>query len=191
MNLIPWGSDTAEHNPNMEALVDELKVMMQKEDKSYRCRDYMLRRKIENIKVSAVSGTSASTDSQPNKSLKSTKNENEIDSLCRTTMCEWCYRVVDHFGARRELVEISMNYLDRFLDKFNCGRTAYKLAAITSMYLAIKLYNQKSLTMKSLSALSRGEFSAVHITEMECVMLQTLSWNLYPPRRPILFTIFP
>ena len=49
------------------------------------------------------------------------------------------------------------------------------------MYLAIKLYNQKSLTMKSLSALSRGEFSAVHIAEMECVILHTLSWNLYPP----------
>ena len=32
--------------------------------------------------------------------------------------------------------------------------------------------------MKSLSALSRGEFNAVHITEMECVILQTLSWNL-------------
>jgi len=60
-------------------------------------------------------------------------------------------------------------------------RTAYKLAAITCMCLAIKLYNRKSLTMKSLSTLSRGEFSPVHIAEMEGFVLQTLSWNLYPP----------
>jgi len=138
-------------------------------------------RKLEQINTTVESTTSVLKDAQSNDRLKVTNDDNEINSSCRTTMWEWCYRVVDHFGARRELVEISMNYLDRFLDKFNCGRTAYKLAAITSMYLAIKLYNQKSLTMISLSALSRGEFSAVHIAEMECVILHTLSWNLYPP----------
>ena len=37
-------------------------------------------------------------------------------------------------------------------NRTNSDRTAYKLAAITCMYLAIKLYNQKSLTMKSLSS---------------------------------------
>ena len=112
-------TDTCEYDSKRIDLADEMKVMMRKENKTYRCRDYVLRRKLENISVSAQSRACVSTDSQPFKPLKVTTHANEINSSCRTTMCEWCYRVVDHFGARRELVEISINYLDRFLNKFN------------------------------------------------------------------------
>jgi len=76
-------------------------------------------RKLEQINTTVESTTSVLKDAQSNDRLKVKNDDNEINSSCRTTMWEWCYRVVDHFGARRELVEISMNYLDRFLDKFN------------------------------------------------------------------------
>jgi len=116
---MPWVSDTSNYNPTSVDLADEMKVMMQKEDAAYRCRDYILRRKLEQINITVASTISALKDTQSNDPFKVTNDDNEIDSSCRTTMCEWCYCVVDHFGARRELVEISMNYLDRFLKKFN------------------------------------------------------------------------
>ena len=42
---MPWVSDTSNYNPTSVDLADEKKVMMQKEDAAYRCRDYILRRK--------------------------------------------------------------------------------------------------------------------------------------------------
>jgi len=162
----------------IDGVVDEIVVMRRKEDKIYKCGDYALRRKLEKMTTTFVSSVSTNTEL-----YKCTEvvNDDEVDSSCRTVMCEWCYRVVDHFGARRELVEIAMNYLDRLLDKFNCDRTAYKLACITSMYLTIKLYNKKSISLETLSTLSKGEFSPDHIAEMENFILQALSWKLHPP----------
>jgi len=183
MNQAPQSVDTCYYNIDEIDFVDEIEIMKQKEDNEYKCGDYALRRNLEQmtISTSSVSMSSMSTHTKPCKYTKMVNNNVEINSSCRTTMCEWCFRVVDHFGARRELVEIAMNYLDRLLNKFNCDRTAYKLACITSMYLAIKLFNKKTLGIASLSTLSKGEFSIAHITEMENFILRALAWNLHPP----------
>lgn len=183
MSQISWIPDVCDYNTCRVNVDDELAVIRQKENSTYACDDHILCRKVEEMSISAGLSASTSSNSMSSKFDKTVSDDDDkIDSLCRITMCEWCYRIVDHIGARRELVEISMNFLDRFLDKFSCDRTAYKLVAITSMYLAIKLSNQKSLlTMKSLSTLSKGEFSVVSIAEMERIILRALSWNLYPP----------
>lgn len=57
----------------------------------------------------------------------------------------------------------------------------YKLAFITCLSLAIKVHNHKPLSMKSLSTLSAGEFTAQDIVRMESLILKTLHWNLCPP----------
>ena len=72
------------------------------------------------MNISSRSSDSKTTNTSTEKIDKvSSDDEEEIDSQCRKTMCEWCFRIVDHIGARRELVEISMNYLDRFLEHFS------------------------------------------------------------------------
>jgi len=42
--------------------------------------------------------------------------DDEIDDIYRLRMSEWSYRVVDYFGVSREIVAISFDYLDRFID---------------------------------------------------------------------------
>lgn len=37
----------------------------------------------------------------------------------RQEMCQWSFRIVDHFGGNRELVSIALNYLDRLLNNFD------------------------------------------------------------------------
>lgn len=178
MNQNPWGTQTCEYNTPQETLHEEIKVMKRQETTIYKCEDYILCRKLGTISVDP----STSVSKNSSKLDKLTTDCDIIDPSHRTTMCEWCYRVVDHIGVRRELVEISMNYLDRFLHKIHCDRDSFKLAAITAMYLTIKIHCRKNrLTIKSLSALSKGEFSAVDIADMEFIILQTLSWNLHPP----------
>ena len=145
-------------------LKDKVTVMILQEDTPhYKCRDYLLRRKLESREPSTK------------------PTENEVDTLCREKMCEWCYRVVDHFHASRDIVGIAFSFLDRFVDRCSCDRTAFKLSAMTCLYVAIKLFHTREVSMASLSELSRGEFDVVHIAEMEGIILQTLNWRMHPP----------
>lgn len=120
----------------------------------------------------------------------------------RRKICEWSYRVVDHFRIEREVVSISMNLFDRYLSLQKCNSGScqcqacqravdsrtFQLAAMTSLYVAIKLHAEsncqelpkKKLRLSSVVELSRGQFTAEDICQMERDMLATLQWKVNP-----------
>lgn len=105
-----------------------------------------------------------------------------IDEYCREQICEWTFRVVDYFRIDREVVSVSLSYLDRFLCTCNCDRSMYKLAATSTLYMAVKVFYPNKLgDLGILSDLSRGEFSMRDVAEMESHILESLGWNLHPP----------
>ena len=57
----------------------------------------------------------------------------------------------------------------------------YKLACITSLYIALKVYNRKTVRTLTLSELSQGEITPSDITDMEYTILKALSYHLCPP----------
>ena len=129
----------------------------------------------------------------------------------RRKICEWCYKVVDHFRIDREVVGVALNFFDRFLfvHKTNevvstatcrcpsCQRavdsSTFQLGAMTALYLAIKLHAEAGedpldekprklkLRLHSFVELSRGQFTAEDICTMELKMLGTLKWRINPP----------
>ena len=93
----------------------------------------------------------------------------------RSHICEWLYQVIDHFDYDREIVAMSMNYLDRYLCKRPVNKRTFQLLAITSLYLACKVYHQNNgskLRMSSLIKMGRGNFTEEHITAMEGSILK-------------------
>ena len=114
-------------------------------------------------------------------SSSSTSNNTQINELWREKICEWCYQVVDHFDFNREVVSVTMSYLDRYLATRTVNRRIFQLAAMTALYLAIKLFEPGKLRMSSLIDLSRGYFMSEHIVTMEDSMLQSLKWHVHPP----------
>jgi hypothetical protein len=149
--------------------LDTLAVMTS-QDAVYRCRDYLARDR----------------SSMPCSSLRNplrcyAMRDECVDTLCREKMCDWSYRVCDHFNASREIVAIAFSYLDRFFDNCFCDRTTFKLASMTSMYMATKVFNSTQISIVNLAALSRGEFSVSHIADMEKVILDSLGWRMNPP----------
>lgn len=115
-------------------------------------------------------------------SSSSSTNNTQINELWREKICEWCYQVVDHFDFNREVVSVTMSYLDRYLATRTVNRRIFQLAAMTALYLAIKLFEPgNKLRMSSLIDLSRGYFMAEHIVTMEDSMLQSLKWHVHPP----------
>lgn len=108
--------------------------------------------------------------------------DSQIDEYCREQIVEWTFRVVDYFRIDREVVVLSLSLLDRFLAICKCDRSSFKLAATTTLYLAVKLLHPCQLSdLGILSDLSRGEFDMADVALMEKQILDSLKWKLHPP----------
>jgi len=154
---------------------DRVKAMLALSQSTYSCSDYIGRRSKE---ISHCHAYGPVRTPLPEHAI----DHDKLDTVCREKMCEWSYRVCDHFQTGREIVAVSFSYLDRFVDKCSCDRSAFKLAAMTTVYMANKIYGgPHTLTIGALAELSRGEFEMSHISEMEVIILQTLAWRLHPP----------
>ena len=154
----------------------------------------------------------------------------------RQKICQWSFRVIDHFQLDREVVSFGLNIFDRFLvhnsksykaaaalnimessknsplhrrhrrslhKKSNiecvcpsCAQNmdsrTYQLAAMTSLYIAIKLHPDNTTTedgmrrrryfkLSSFIELSRGQFDSKDIAHMETNILTALNWKVNPP----------
>jgi Cyclin, N-terminal domain len=143
--------------------------VMTAQDATYKSKDYIGRRRKRGF------SDVLSQDSSP------LSPDEAVDPACREKMCEWSFRVVDHFQVSREIVAFAFSFLDRFIDRCSCDRTAFKLAAMTSLYIATKMLNVKQLSIASLTELSRGEFQREHIAQMERIILSTLDYRMNPP----------
>lgn len=79
-----------------------------------------------------------------------------------------------------------MSYLDRYLATLE-GRAAltdrkfYQLAAMTSLYMAIKIHEHLEMETSLLADLSRGVYSDLQIAYMELEILNALEWRLAGP----------
>ena len=109
-----------------------------------------------------------------------------VDADCRVKMCEWCYQVVDFCKFRRETVGIGMSYLDRYLctprgREALCNRKEYQLAAMTALYIAIKLHEPLEMETSLLADLSRGCYQEMEFVAMEQTILQALNWRVNGP----------
>mmetsp|Transcript_30121 Transcript_30121/g.52151 ORF Transcript_30121/g.52151 Transcript_30121/m.52151 type:complete len:334 (-) Transcript_30121:391-1392(-) len=174
---------------------ERLKVMRTQEATHYVVPDYLAaewQQKLRDITdtesddedgavAQAATAPSSSTSGRDGNSASAGSSSSQINELWREKICEWCYQVVDHFDFNREVVSVAMSYLDRYLATRTVNRRIFQLAAMTALYLAIKLFEPCNLRMTSLIDLSRGYFTAEHIVTMEDSMLQSLHWHVHPP----------
>ena len=63
---------------------------------AYRCGDYLRNRSPSMVE------------------FKKSSKDSSLDENCREKMCEWGYKVCDHFRIPREIVAFAFSYLDRF-----------------------------------------------------------------------------
>jgi len=109
-----------------------------------------------------------------------------VDADCRTKISSWCFQVADYAKFGRETVEISMNYLDRFLMTpegriAKLDREFYQRAALTCLYLAVKIHEPEAMAPKFVTKLSRDTFLPEEVVAMEACILGALRWRLNPP----------
>jgi len=162
-------------------LTERFAILRRKEEEVYHCPDYLspefrLRQKAQ--PKSQV--YSLASDFRSYSSTTSSTSQS-INEVWREKICEWIFQVVDYLNFNREVAFVSLNYLDRYLSICSVNGENLQLAALTSFFLAVKLYNPTTLAISSLIQLSRGHFNDKHIVFMENSILWSLTWNVHPP----------
>lgn len=150
----------------MVDLVERLSVLLDQEIHSYQTADYLApgyQEKLRDLYPETHEFLSCSHGST------STSGINEV---WREKICEWSYQVIDHFDFSREIVSIAVSYLDRYLSVRPVDKKHFQLLAMSCLYLAIKLYEPGTISMKSMIELSRGYFLVEHMAEMEMSILR-------------------
>lgn len=156
-------------NYTQENINEHLLIMRRQEDSNiYMCEDYL--------------EMHSQSQSQPQRA------DGTIDELCRSKMTQWCYQVIDYIKFRRETVSVAMNYLDRFLctgcaraEKVMHCRKEYQLAAMTALFMAIKINEPVMIDMTLLTELSKGLYTKADFEQMETDILFGLNWRVNGP----------
>jgi hypothetical protein len=107
----------------------------------------------------------------------------QLNVAWREKICQWSYNVVDHFDLPREMVAISLDLFDRYMATIGnqCSGNMALLVSLTTLHIAIKIHSEKRIKISTLASLSRGQFTAEDIEEMEWQILSAVAWKLHPP----------
>lgn len=149
----------------MEQIFDTLTALRHQEDSGYTARNFLHQ---DDPAVSVCTGPL------------------NVDAECRSKMVGWCFQIADYCKFQRETVEIAINYLDRFLatvegSKAKYDPQLYQLAAMTSLYMAVKIHEPQAMDLKTVARLSRDAYTPEDIQAMEQSILFALQWKLNPP----------
>lgn len=150
----------------MVDLVERLHALLEQEIYSYQTADYLApgyQQKLRDIHPETHEFLSWSSV---------TTSTSGINEIWREKICEWSYQVIDHFDFSREIVGIAVSYLDRYLSRRPVNKKHFQLLAMSCLYLAIKLYEPGTVSMKSMIELSRGYFGVDDMVEMEITILR-------------------
>ena len=150
-----------------EQIISTIEAMCQQEERGYACSDYL--HQYNHVDV----------EPGPRKKIA-------VDRDVRAKLVDWCYSIVDFCKFNRETVAISISYLDRFLLS-ELGLvtlqepTIYQLAAMTSLYTAIKIHEPEAMDPELVSNLSHGAYTIEQVEAMEYAILQAIQWRVNTP----------
>ena len=111
-----------------------------------------------------------------------------VDAKARKVIAEWCCKIMKLFKYSSNTAEIAMSYLDRYScirpESVLLNRQHYQLAALTCVYMAIKIHESSSsvLPIGYMMKLTTGRMttSIEDIQNMELQILFALQWNMNP-----------
>ena len=99
----------------------------------------------------------------------------------RHRVSQWCYDVIDHLNLPRDVVFMAMNILDRFIavayKDGSIGKDAYEVAAITALFLGIRISGSTEITVPDLLRISRSSAHPKDINSTGAKILSTLTFS--------------
>ncbi|KAJ8549209.1 hypothetical protein K7X08_032916 [Anisodus acutangulus] len=105
----------------------------------------------------------------------------DVNERMRSILIDWLIEVHHKFDLREETLFLTVNLIDRFLEKQNVVRKKLQLVGLVATLLACK-YEEVSLpVVDDLVFISDKAYTRKEVLEMEKSMLNTLQFNMSVP----------
>ncbi|CAN4083565.1 unnamed protein product [Withania somnifera] len=105
----------------------------------------------------------------------------DINERMRSILIDWLIEVHHKFELREETLFLTVNVIDRFLEKQGILRKKLQLVGLVAMLLACKYEEISAPCVEDLVLISDKAYSRKEILEMERMMLNTLQFNMSVP----------
>jgi len=112
------------------------------------------------------------------------KNKRVVDAAFRSKVWQWITRMSECANLHSETAVMAMNYIDRYFCssmRQPKSRREYQLVAMTSLYLAIKIFEQREIDATTISGLSGGLQSGQDILSFESSIVDSLRGKMQCP----------
>ena len=176
---------------------DSLSIMLDKEQTTYSCHDYLMVNSSCNDE-DCINFCCSETDVIDSDSYHCCNHCNERSKLItpkdRTKIVDWCYDIVDRCHFKRECVAMAMSMVDHFASSISFTSSEaeydsiilqnpeqYQLVAVTALYISIKISERMTFSSHDFADVSHGMYTTEDIEWMECELLFRLEWRISAP----------
>lgn len=109
------------------------------------------------------------------------QRQTDINTKMREILIDWLVEVHLKFKLRPETLYLTVNLIDRFLEKRSVSRTKLQLVGCTAMLMAAKYEEIYAPEVRDFVYISDSAYTKEQILSMESIMLNTLGFYLTVP----------
>lgn len=107
--------------------------------------------------------------------------QNDINERMRGILLDWLIEVHLKFKLLPETMFLTVNIIDRFLEKVNINRTRLQLVGVAAMFIACKYEEIYSPEVKDFVYMTDKAYSKQEVLKMENDILAALEYNVTVP----------
>lgn len=105
----------------------------------------------------------------------------EVNGRMRAILIDWLVQVHVRFHLLQETLYLTVDIINRFLQKQQVSRSKLQLVGVTSMLIASKYEEMYAPEIADFVYITDNAYSKSDIRRMECLILKTLDFNLGKP----------
>lgn len=110
-----------------------------------------------------------------------TTKQTDINEKMRAILVDWLIEVHYKFKLMPETMFLTINLIDRYLERFDVLRTRLQLVGVTAMLIACKYEEIYAPEVRDFVYITDKAYTREEILQMEFSMLSTLDFNITSP----------
>lgn len=114
-------------------------------------------------------------------SPKYMSKQTDINAKMRTILINWLVEVHRKFRLKSETLFLSINILDRFLERKAVSRSKLQLVGVGALLIASKFEEIYAPEVNELVEMTDNAYTRDEVLQVECIMLNTLQFELTVP----------
>ncbi len=104
--------------------------------------------------------------------------QKDISKKMRSVLLDWLVDVHLKFRLKEETLFLTVNLIDRFLERINIKRQKLQLVGVTAMFIASKYQEIYAPELRDFAYVTDSAFTKKDILVMEGIMLSELEFNI-------------